>query len=172
MDGCGGPPVRGWSGPTTRATLARVTDRPAPEHRRPEGVSDATVEALGKLSAALDHVEDARGHLYAFHRLMGSSETTLEEATALIREAGHDDIADALDTAVLGRNPLPGMWSFQMVEAFDDGYYAEAKAIERRAIDELMGGRRHVFEAEMKELRRTRGREGHEATPADADGTF
>jgi hypothetical protein len=40
-----------------------VTDRPAPEHRRPEGVSDATVEALGKLSAALDHVEDARGHL-------------------------------------------------------------------------------------------------------------
>ena len=166
-----GPPVRGWPGPTARATLARVTDRPAPEHRRPEGVSDATVEALGKLSAALDHVEDARGHLYAFHRLMGSSETTLEEATALIRDAGHHDIADALDAAVLGRNPLPGMWSFQMVEAFDDGYYAEAKGIQQRAIDELVDGRRHVFEAEMKELRRTRGREGHEATPDDADGT-
>jgi hypothetical protein len=63
------------------------------------------------------------------------------------------------------------MWSFQMVEAIDDAYYAEAKAVERRAIDELMDGRRHVFEAEMKELRRTRGREGHEATPGDADQT-
>lgn len=147
-----------------------MSDRPAPEHRRPDGVSDATVEALGKLSAALDHVEDARGHLYAFHRLCGSAETTLEEATRLIRDAGHADIADALDRDVLGRNPLPGLWSFQMVEAYDDGYYTEAKAIQQRAIDQLIAGRRHVFEAEMKELRRTRGREGHEATPADAAG--
>jgi hypothetical protein len=143
--------------------------RPSPEHRRPDGVDDATVEALGKLSAALDHVEDARGHLYAFHRLCGSAETTLEEATAMIRDAGHADLADALDTDVLGRNPLPGMWSFQMVEAFDDGFYAEAKGIQQRAIDELMDGRRHVFEAEMKELRRTRGRDGHEAKPADVE---
>lgn len=133
-------------------------------------MSDATVEALGKLSAALDHVEDARGHLFAFHRLCGSAESTMEEATAMIRDAGHDDIADALDAGVLGRNPLPGMWSFQMVEAYDDGYYAEAKAIHQRALDELMDSQRHVFEAEMKELRRTRGRVGHEATPDTADG--
>ena len=144
-----------------------MTDQPAPEHRRPEGVTDATVEALGKLSAALDHVEDARGHLYAFHRLCGSAERTLEEATSMIRAAGHADIADVLDRDVLGRNPLPGMWSFQMVEAYDDGYYADAKGIQQRAIDELMAGRRHIFEAEMKELRRTPGREGHEATPDD-----
>jgi hypothetical protein len=147
--------------------LGVVNDGPDLEHRRPPGVSDATVEALGKLSAALDHVEDARGHLYAFHRLCGSAETTLQEATAMIREAGHEALADALDRDVLGRNPLPGMWSFQMVEAYDDGYYAVAKRLEREAVDDLMAGRRHVFEAEMKELRRTPGREGHEATPDD-----
>ena len=28
-----------------------------------------------------------------------------------------------------------------------------------------MAGRRHVFEAELKQRRRTRGRAGHEATP-------
>lgn len=156
--------------PDTSPDAQPESDRPAPEHRRPEGVSDATVEALGKLSAALDHVEDARGHLYAFHRLCGSAETTLEEATAMIRDAGHGDLADALDREVLGRNPLPGMWSFQMVESYDDGYYAAAKGLQQRATDELVEGRRHVFEAEMKELRRTRGAEGHEATPADADG--
>ncbi|WP_107704711.1 MULTISPECIES: hypothetical protein [Nocardioides] len=147
-----------------------MSDQPAPEHRRPEGVSDATIEALGKLSAAVDHVEHARGHLYAFHRLIGSAERTLEEATDLLRDAGHDAIAADLDRKVLGRNPLPGMWTFQMVEAFDDGYYAEATGLQQRAIDELVEGRRHIFEAEMKELRRTRGIEGHEATPDDADG--
>ena len=143
---------------------------PAPEHRRPEGVTDETVEAVGKLSAALDHVEDARGHLYAFHRLMGSAESTMEEAEALMREAGHTDLADAMDRDLLGQNPLPGMWSFQMVEAYDDGFYARTKELHQRTLDELMEGRRHVFEAEMKELRRSRGRTGHEATPADVEG--
>lgn len=138
------------------------------QHRRPDGVNDETVEALGKLSAAVDHVEDARGHLYAFHRLMGSGERTLEEATEMIRAAGHDDIADELDETVLGRNPLPGMWSFQMVEAFDDGFYAATKGLQQRALDQLVAGRRHLFEAEMKELRRTPGRVGHEAGPEDA----
>lgn len=132
--------------------------------RRPEGVDDATVEALGTLSAAVDYVEMARGHLYSFHKLMGQSETKFEEATQELREAGHDDLADALDAELLGRNPLPGMWSFQMVEAFDDGYYATTKALEERG-NELTGGKRHVFEAEMKALRRTAGRRGHEAGP-------
>ena len=147
-----------------------MKDRPAPEHRRPDGVTDATVEALGKLSAALDHVEDARGHLYAFHRLMGSAESTLEEATAMVRDAGHDDLADALDRDALGQNPLPGMWSFQMVEEFDDGFYARTKGLHQRALDELVQGQRHIFDAEMKELRRTHGRVGHEARPADVEG--
>ncbi len=56
---------------------------------------------------------------------------------------------------------------FQVVEEFDDGYYADFKRLEQRVRDELMGGRRHVFEAEMKADRRTDGRAGHEATPAD-----
>ena len=133
--------------------------------RRPPGVDDATVEALGKLSAALDHVESARGRLYAFHQLMGGGERTFEEATALLRAAGHTDLADTADREVLGRNPLPGMWSFQMVEAFDDGYYAATTGLERRAREELVEGRRHVFEAEMKALRRTPGEDGHHASP-------
>jgi hypothetical protein len=30
--------------------------------------------------------------------------------------------------------------------------------------DELQDGKRHIFEAEMKETRRTHGKPGHEAT--------
>jgi hypothetical protein len=36
---------------------------------------------------------------------------------------------------------------------------------ERRVRDELQNGIRHVFEAEMKERRRTKGRPGHEGRP-------
>jgi hypothetical protein len=46
-----------------------------------------------------------------------------------------------------------------------DGYYAAVKASERAAREELAGGRRHVYEAEMKERERTRGLRHHEARP-------
>ncbi|MDT9591915.1 hypothetical protein RDV89_02470 [Nocardioides zeae] len=142
-----------------------MSDQPAPEHTRPPGVDDATVEALGKLSEALETVEEARGHLYAFHRRCGTADLALGEAVDLLREAGHGDLADRVSTELVGRNILPGRWSFQVVEAYDDGYYADFKRLEREARDGLVEGKRHLFEAEMKEDRRTHGREGHEARP-------
>ena len=57
-----------------------------------------------------------------------------------------------------------------MVEEFDDGYYADFQRLERLVRDELMEGRRHVFEAEMKADRRTDGRRrarGHPRRRAD-----
>lgn len=139
---------------------------PTPEHQRPEGVSDATVAALGKLSEALEVVEHARGHLYAFHRLCGTADLTLGEAVAGLRDAGHDATADEVERDVVGRNILEGRWSFQVVEEYDDGYYAAMRSAEKGAREELVGGRRHLFEAEMKEDRRTHGRPDHTATPS------
>ena len=142
-------------------------DKPTAEHRRPEGVDDATVEALGKLSEALEDVEDARGHLYGFHRLTGTADLALGEAVDLLREAGHAEVADRLRTELVGRNVVQGRWTFQIVEEYDDGYYATFKRLEAAARDDLVGGRRHLFEAEMKEERRTHGRPHHEAVPDD-----
>ncbi|MFC5676969.1 hypothetical protein [Aeromicrobium endophyticum] len=144
-----------------------MSDGPDARHVRPPDVSDATVEALGKLSEALETVEEARGHLYAFHRRCGTADLALGEAVDLLREAGHDAIADAVETDLVGRNILEGRWSFQVVEEYDAGYYAAFKDHERSARDELVGGRPHLFEAEMKEDRRTYGRRHHEATPGD-----
>ena len=135
--------------------------------RRPEGVSDATVEAVGKLSEAFETIEEVRGRLYGLHRLTGSADLALGEACDQLREAGHGELADQLEKELVGRNVLAGRWTFQVVEEFDDGYYADFKRLEQRVRDELMAGRRHVFEAEMKADRRTDGRAGHEATPAD-----
>ncbi|HKV20565.1 MAG TPA: hypothetical protein VJR50_16140 [Mycobacterium sp.] len=133
--------------------------------RRAEGISDDTVEAVGKVSEALEYVERARGHLYDFHQLMGHADLLLGEACDKLREAGHEAVADRLETELVGRNVLYGRWTFQVVEEFDDCYWSVFREHERAVRDELQQGARHVFEAEMKENRRTKGRPGHEAAP-------
>jgi hypothetical protein len=135
--------------------------------RRPEGVSDATVEAVGKISEAFETIEEMRGRLYGVHRLTGSADLALGEACELLRQAGHEALADRLEQELVGRNVIQGRWTFQIVEDFDDGYYADFQRLEKLVRDELMDGRRHVYEAEMKADRRTEGRPGHEATPDD-----
>ncbi|MFI5836438.1 hypothetical protein ACIA5A_22450 [Micromonospora sp. NPDC051300] len=147
--------------------MAQQADGPDRAHRRPDGVSDATVEALGKLGEALECVERARGHLYELHQLIGHADLTLDEAVELFRAAGHAETAERIDRDLLGRNVVAGRWTFQLVEEFDDGYYALFRETDRRARDELAAGRRHLYEAEMKERRRSRGRPGHEARPAE-----
>ncbi|MFC0509249.1 hypothetical protein [Micromonospora costi] len=140
-------------------------DGPDDRHRRPPGVSDETVAALGKLSEALECVERVRGHLYSLHQLVGHADLMLDDAVEMFRTAGHPEIAERISTELLGRNVIAGRWTFQIVEDFDDGYYALFRDLDRQAREQLVGGRRHLYEAEMKERRRTRGRPGHEARP-------
>lgn len=141
------PPLRG-------GYLASVTD-----------ASDATVDAVGKVTEALEFVERARGHLYSFHQLMGHADLLLGEACDALRDAGNDAVADRLSTELVGRNVVQGRWTFQVVEEFDDSYWSVFREHERRVRDELVGGARHLHEARMKEDRRTHGRKGHEARP-------
>lgn len=130
----------------------------------------ATVEAVGKLTEALETVEVARGHLYAFHQLTGSADFALSDAVELLRRAGHDDLANDLGRELVGRNVLPGRWTFQLVEEYEDTYYRVFREFERRG-RQLVGGTRHAYEAELKRQRRTPGEPGHEATPGEVDGS-
>jgi hypothetical protein len=137
------------------------TDRqtPSPDHRRPPTVSDESISAVGKVSEALETIERARGHLY------GHADLQLGEAVDALRNAGHAEQADRLNSELIGRNVVDGRWSFQIVEEFDDLYWSEFRSHEQQVREELQDGKRHVFEAEMKESRRTHGKPGHEATP-------
>ncbi|KZX19774.1 hypothetical protein [Rathayibacter tanaceti] len=140
-------------------------DHPDSAHLRPEGLDDASVAALGKLSEALETVEHARGLLYGFHRLTGAADLALGEAVEALREAGHSEIAERIDTELVGRNVIEGRWTFQIVEDYDDSYYSVFREQERAAREALAGGRRHLFESELKEDRRTAGRRHHESRP-------
>jgi hypothetical protein len=137
------------------------------EHARPDGTTDAEVEAVGTVSEALEKIERARGHLYSFHQLIGAADFGLGDGADQLAASGHEDLATRLREELIGMNVLAGRWSFQVVEDFDDTYWTTARELERAVREEVTGGRRHVYEAELKQRRRTHGRPGHEATPQD-----
>jgi hypothetical protein len=136
-------------------------------HSRPAGVSDELVEAVGALSDAFERIERARGALYTFHQLIGGADAALDAVIDGLTASGHGGLAHRVRDELAGRNVIEGRWTFQLVEEFDDGYYATWRELERAIRDLTMDGRRHVFEAEMKQRRRTPGRADHRATPRD-----
>ncbi|MEY9211966.1 hypothetical protein NI17_007870 [Thermobifida halotolerans] len=146
-------------------------DHHTPAHRGadrcPPDADDATAAGVGKLTEALETVERARGHLYSMHQLTGHADGVLDEAVRLLREAGHHGAADEITHRLIGRNVIDGRWTYQLVEEYDDGYYADFRQVERAVRQRLLGGVRHVHEAAMKERRRSGGAPGHEAAPPD-----
>lgn len=136
-----------------------------PDRTRPD-LDDRSVEGLGKLSEALETVDQARGFLYAFHQLTGKADRLLQEAVDVLGKAGHGDLAGDLERDLVGRNVIADRWTFQIVEDFDQNYWAAFRRYDERARTEISGGDRHVYEARMKQRERTRGHSAHEAGPA------
>ena len=136
-------------------------------HRRPAGTSDAEIAAAGLVGEAQEYIERARGRLYDLHQLIGRADLLFREAADQLDEAGRTGLAERIRTEVVGLNVLPGRWTFQIVEEFDDGFWAATREVSAAVRDEVTGGRRHVREAEAKQAGRTKGRPGHEATPDD-----
>jgi hypothetical protein len=138
------------------------------DRTRPD-LDDTTVEGLGKLSEALETVEQARGLLYGFHQLTGKADLLLQDAVGLLRKAGHTELAEDLGRDLVGRNVIADRWTFQIVEDYDANYWATFRDFDARARTELADGDRHVYEARMKQRERTAGHPRHEAGPALSD---
>ena len=113
-------------------------------------VTDPDIKAAGLMSEAFERIERARGALYDMHQLIGGADNQLDEVVDALRKAGHDQLADDLQRELVGIDVLEGRWTYQVVEEFDDGYYATWQALERRVRDATVGGRRHAMEARMK----------------------
>ena len=150
---------------TSGRVVRRVTEPLDDAHARPAGARDELVAAVGKMSEALEAIERARGALYDAHQLIGGADGMLDDVVDGLRATGHDDWADRIQLELIGRNVLPGRWTFQVVEEFDDGYYRAWKDLEREVREATMDGRRHVHEAEMKRRRITPGGPDQDPTP-------
>lgn len=145
--------------PEARGEYVSVMDEP----------DEATVEAVGRVTEALETTERARGHLHSFHQLTGTADFQLGDAVDRLREAGQCDLADEIEREMVGRNVLDGRWTYQVLEEYDDGYYAAFRATEQRVRDLLTGGERHVYEARMKQVRRTHDHPHHTRAPGQPD---
>jgi hypothetical protein len=124
---------------------------------------DAVREAVGKLRKALETTERARGRLYDFHQMTGTADFELGDAVRALREAGLEQQADLVERELVGRNVIADRWTFQVVEDYDDGYYASFRSVEQQVRDQLGDAPRHGYEQQLKDGRRTHGRPGHEA---------
>jgi len=116
-------------------------------------VTDDAIAASGRMTEALETLERARGHLYSFHQLIGEADLKLDEALERMRAAGAGELAARIERELVGRDVLPGRWTFQVIEEFDDGYWEVFREYERAVREALTGGRRHLLEARMKERR-------------------
>ena len=131
----------------------------APEEDRRD--DDVVREAVGKLRKAVETTERARGRLYDFHQLTGTADFELGDAVRALRAAGLDRQADLVETELVGRNVIGDRWTFQVVEDYDDGYYASFRRIEEQVRAEAGDVPRHGYEQQLKSARRTHGRPGH-----------
>jgi hypothetical protein len=117
-----------------------------------------TVDAIGKATEAIEYIEPARGHLYAFHQLSGRADVPFEDSAVRLAEAGHRDEAAPPWRSLVGRDVLEGRWTFEIVERFDDDYYDVARSEVAHLEQARGGGRRHAHEEELRRQRRAQRR--------------
>lgn len=98
-----------------------------------------------------------------------STALPLDRAVRLLEEAGHPEWAAKVRAEVLGRTVIPGHWTFQIVESRNATHYRPFQRLDTSAVRELAQGRDHLYEAELKEERRTPGHPDHLARPPGSE---
>lgn len=122
-------------------------------------LDDSERAALHDLQLGIEHLHRGYGHLLAFHHEVGRGMNRFDDARSELREAGHDRWADALRDEMLPSGVVEGMWSYEVVEAFADGFLAAATDFEAGVREALAGGQRHVTEHRQRRAWRERSDE-------------
>jgi hypothetical protein len=104
-------------------------------------------EALHRIELGIEWLHRAHGHLLAFHHNTGHAMDHFAAAEQALREGNHTGLADTLRDEVLPRGVIDeDRWSYDVVEDFESGVYADLQAFDRAAHETLAGGQRHVAE--------------------------
>lgn len=112
---------------------------------------DATErDALHELQLGIEHVQRAYGHLLAFHHQVGRGMDRFAAAEPLLRETGHEALADSIRDEILPAGVIGDQWSYELVEAFERGFLLETTGFERRVREEVASGVSHVAEREQQ----------------------
>jgi len=125
-----------------------------------DGLTETQCDALHEIELGLEWLHRAQGHLLQFHHATGHAMDHLADGERLLREAGHDDLADRIRDRHLPQGVTgEDRWSYAVVEGFQDGMLADVEAFECRAREEIADGRRHVNERRQEREWRDRSEE-------------
>ena len=124
-----------------------------------EPLTETEREALHAVQLGVEHVDRAHGHLLGFHHHVGRGMDRFDEAEALLRAEGHTAFADRLRDELLPAGVVGDRWSYELVEAFDDGMRTDVGEFDSALRTALVDGRRHVDERRQQEEWRARARD-------------
>ncbi|MFC7132131.1 MULTISPECIES: hypothetical protein [Salinibaculum] len=123
-------------------------------------LTEAEQEALHRVELGVEWLHRAHGDLVEFHHKTGHAMDHLAAAEDELRDAGHKALADALRDEYLPRGVIDeDRWSYDVLEAYQEGFLADLTAFEERARDEVADGHRHVNERRMEREWKRRARE-------------
>jgi hypothetical protein len=121
--------------------------------------SETDVEALHEVELGLEWLLRAQGHLVEFHHATGHAMDHLADAERLLRDGGHDDLADELRDHHLPQGVVDGdRWSYDVLEDFQDGVLAAVQAFEADAREQVGDGTRHLAERRQERSWKERSR--------------
>jgi hypothetical protein len=123
-------------------------------------LTESEVEALHEVELGVEWLHRAHGKLLAFHHNTGHAMEHLAAAEALLRESGHDDIADDVRDRYLPRGVVDGdRWSYDLVESFQHGFMSDVTEFAERTRREVADGRSHVAERRQEREWKARAEE-------------
>ncbi|OAQ52208.1 hypothetical protein HTG_11345 [Natrinema mahii] len=125
-------------------------------------LSEAEQAALHELQLGIEHVHRAYGTLLEFHHELGHAMDRMGDAEDRLREAGHEEWADALRDEHLPAGAISDQWTFELVEEFSGEFLEAVDGFEDEVRAELADGIDHVTERRQKRRLRERA--------DDADG--
>ena len=137
-------------------------------------LSDAEQDALHELQLGIEHVYRAYGSLLEYHHELGRAMDRMASSEEFLRKEGHSEWANALRDDHLPEGAIDDRWTYELVDAFSEGFLQEITRFEAEVRDELAAGVHHVTEREQQRRWRERatgwGEGEDEGEDEDEDG--
>lgn len=115
-----------------------------------DDLSETERQALHELQLGVEHAHRGFGALLECHHEIGNGMDHLENARSLLREAGHEEYADRLRDDLLPAGVFDDNWTYELVEAFHDGFLTDVDDFEGEVRSDLAGGEKHVTERDQQ----------------------
>jgi len=121
-----------------------------------DDLSEGERDALHDLQLAREHLYKAYGDLLSFHHAVGHAMNRLADAEDELESVGHHEHAAVLRNDILPAGVVGDNWTYELVEAFQDGVLADATNFETVVRADLADGERHVTERDQQARWRAR----------------